>query len=430
MYLKFINIKNIRSIESFEMDFKDSAAGWHVLLGDNGAGKSTIVKAIALALIGPDSFGSLRQDWREWLQNDASKGSILLKIIQDSSFDLVSAKGNTASNNTITAKVEFERNGTVAVKNNMGSESKSEISPKRFNWGTGSGWFSAAFGPYRRFAGGNLEKERVFYTDPKAGAHLSVFGEDIALSEASRFLIDLHIKKLEDKPEGKYLEHIITFINKSELLPHHSTIKHVNSDGIFCIDGNEQEVVALQLSDGLRSILSLAFELIRQLIRVYGEEKVFTNIRLGKNEIDLPGVVLIDEIDVHLHPTWQVRIGQWFTSHFPKIQFIVTTHSPLICRASENGSIWRLTAPGSGMKSGKVSDIDKNKLMYGNVLDALSTELFGQNIEKSEAGIAKSKRLALLANKEAYNAKQLNADEKIEINELRKALMTDATIEL
>ncbi len=428
MYIKSIHIQNIRSVKSFEMTF-DNQAGWHVLLGDNGAGKSTIVKSIALALIGPDSFGALRQDWREWLKNDANKGYIKLQITQDSRFDSVSSKGKTGNNSKITPKIDFDRNGTITVKTNVDSESKSEISPKRYNWGTGAGWFSSAFGPYRRFAGGNPEKERVFYTDPKAGAHLSVFGEDIALSEASRFLIDLHIKKLENKPEGNYLEHIINFINNAELLPHEAKIKYVSSDGVFCTDGNGQEVVALQLSDGLRSILSLAFELIRQLIRVYGEDNVFQHIRLGENYIDLPGVVLIDEIDVHLHPTWQTRIGQWFTQHFPQLQFIVTTHSPLICRAASNSSIWRLAAPGSNLQSGKINEVDKNKLLFGNLLEAFSTELFGQNIEKSDQGIAKSKRLAILANKEAYNA-NLDAEEKKEIQLLRKTLVTDASIEL
>ncbi|MEY4905692.1 MAG: hypothetical protein RLZZ292_3507, partial [Bacteroidota bacterium] len=224
MYLKSVNIENIRSIKTFKMSF-DTHPGWHVLLGDNGAGKSTIVKAIALALIGPDSFGALRQDWREWLKNDANKGHIQLGIIQDSIFDTVSGKGNAGTNvQSILAKIDFERNGIIVVKNNIESVSKTEISPKRFNWGTGAGWFSAAFGPYRRFAGGNLEKERVFYTDPKAGAHLSVFGEDIALSEASRFLIELHIKKLELKPEGEYLKDIVTFINNAKLLPHEAKI--------------------------------------------------------------------------------------------------------------------------------------------------------------------------------------------------------------
>ena len=52
MYINKVTIDNIRSIEHLEMEFPNGAeAGWHVLLGANGAGKSTIVRAIAAALI-------------------------------------------------------------------------------------------------------------------------------------------------------------------------------------------------------------------------------------------------------------------------------------------------------------------------------------------------------------------------------------------
>ena len=53
MYIKSLNIKNIRSIHDFAMEF-ENPAGWHVLIGDNGAGKSTIIRSIALALVGPE----------------------------------------------------------------------------------------------------------------------------------------------------------------------------------------------------------------------------------------------------------------------------------------------------------------------------------------------------------------------------------------
>ena len=51
MYIQKAEIKNIRSITDFEIEFKNPA-GWHVLIGDNGAGKSTIIRSIALALVG------------------------------------------------------------------------------------------------------------------------------------------------------------------------------------------------------------------------------------------------------------------------------------------------------------------------------------------------------------------------------------------
>jgi len=56
--------------------------------------------------------------------------------------------------------------------------------PQRYNWGSGAGWFSVAYGPYRRFAGGSQEWARVYSSYPKLAAHLSAFGEDVALTEA------------------------------------------------------------------------------------------------------------------------------------------------------------------------------------------------------------------------------------------------------
>ena len=49
------------------------------------------------------------------------------------------------------------------------------------------------------------------------------------------------------------------------------------------------------------------------------------------------GVVLIDEVDVHLHVSWQRSIGFWLKKHFPNVQFIVTTHSPFVCQAADPG---------------------------------------------------------------------------------------------
>ncbi|HET7500861.1 MAG TPA: AAA family ATPase, partial [Kofleriaceae bacterium] len=56
----------------------------------------------------------------------------------------------------------------------------------------------------------------------------------------------------------------------------------------------------------------------------------------------MEGIVLVDELDLHLHPTWQTEIVAGLKATFPRMQFIVTTHSPLVlagCRADE---VWRL----------------------------------------------------------------------------------------
>jgi hypothetical protein len=279
---------------------------------------------------------------------------------------------------------------------------KGSEDPKKYNWGKANGWFSASYGPFRRFAGGNRDWDKVYFSQPKLGAHLSAFGEDVALTEALDWLINLHFKSLEsihsNSSDGSafIIQNLKKLINSKDFLPHCAEIESISSDGVFFKDGNGSIISVNQLSDGYRSILSMTFELIRQLVRVYGANDVFKNIKKDNLIIDLPGIVLIDEVDAHLHPTWQTRIGQWFTKYFPKMQFIVTTHSPLVCRASEKGSIWRLAAPGSEYKSGEVSSTDKNRLIYGNILDAYGTDVFGKSITISDEGNEKRNQLGEL----------------------------------
>ena len=149
-----------------------------------------------------------------------------------------------------------------------------------------------------------------------------------------------------------------------------------------------------KLSDGYRSILSLTFELIRQLSQSYGWEAVFEGPPAAT--ISLPGVVLIDEVDVHLHPAWQHRIGAWFLKFFPRLQFIVTTHSPIICQAAEKGSVWRLPEPGSEEQPRRLNGTELGRLLYGNVLDAYGTGLFGRGVTRSEVGKERVRQLAEL----------------------------------
>ncbi len=418
MYLNNIVIQNIRSISKFEMTFQNPA-GWHVIIGDNGAGKSTIVRSVALGIVGPNDAKALRLNLYDWVKKDAREaGEIKLTITKHSQDSKIgSSAPRKKPFDAILKIIKKDANGYV-LEGNKGA-------PYENLWSNTRGWFSCAFGPFRRFTGGEKEWMKVYYSDPRAAAHLSVFGEDVALTEAIDWLTDLHIKTLESNHTARpdknldaiILDHLKTFLNEGGLLPHGAKFDSVSSNGVFFIDGNGNLVDVTQMSDGYRSILSLTFELIRQLVRAYGHEAVFENFAKGNYTIGLPGVVLIDEIDAHLHPTWQARIGDWFTGVFPQLQFIVTTHSPLICRASENGTIWRLRAPGSEQASGEVTGTDRDRLLYGDLLDAYGTELFGRNVTQSQSGQEMTEELAKL-NMKSFKHK-LNDTEKVKLEELR-----------
>ena len=178
------------------------------------------------------------------------------------------------------------------------------------------------------------------------------------------------------------------------------------------------------MSDGYRSVLAMTFELLRAMEAAFGTQTLISELEEDPGTVNLPGVILIDEVDAHLHPAWQRRIGGWFVDHFPKVQFFVTTHSPIICQASEHGSIWRLANPGTDEISGRVTGLDLERLVFGNVLEAFSTEFFGTEVTRSDTSKSMLRKLAELNQKSLKGS--LSATEKQDRSVLQSKLPSKA----
>ena len=432
MYIKEIELTNIRSVQKLQIKFP-KPAGWHVLLGDNGSGKSSVIRAISAAIVGPSEILRLDPNFGSWVTSGKKKAAINL-LLERSSEDKRSGKGGVKggvkdiSEIRCQTVIEQDEGNGKTWKFKDGASKKDGAHPDYYTWGAGDGWFSAAFGPYRRFTGGDQSLETFYLRNPKIGAHLTAFKENAALTESVVWLKDLQFRSLS-KPKSEdtaKLDGIQHFINQEDLLPQGFKLKEITPDGpLFSIpDGS---VVHLyELSEGIKSVTSLAFELMRLLLRVYSAQDIFGNF-LDKNPdndfVPAPGVVLIDEIDVHLHPTWQARIGHWFTRCFPNIQFIVTTHSPIVCRAAVNGSVWRLPNPGQEEPPRQLTGAALNRLLYGDILDAFGTGVFGTDVTRDEQGVKKLARLAEL-NVRFYR-EEASAAEKNERKQLIKVFPTD-----
>lgn len=435
MYINKIEIKNIRSISQLEMTFDSNHAGWHVIIGDNGTGKSTVIKSISVGLIGPEGFTALRQEPTQWLKQNEHYGRINLSILQNldcdktingipadnrlfNTIELITGQNLKMNNIDIIPQNSILVVPTIANINNL--------SPEDFNWSNNFGWFSVAYGPLRRFSGGD-EFEEVGKSNRKLFAHLSALEESFVLSEPIKWLKNLQFQKLENDKEGKVIDDILKFVNDGKLLPNHTKIDSVSSKGVFFKDDNGSTISINDLSDGYRSVLSMTFEIIRQMILQYGSDLVFESIRKGDMFINLPGVVLVDEIDAHLHPTWQTTIGEWFLKYFPKIQFIVTTHSPLVCRAAEHGTIWRLSSSEDGNIINQITGVEKDRLVFGNVLDAFGTDAFGE-VSRSESSQKKLEKLARLNMLQTLG--KLDKSKEKELQDLRKIFSTDDTFKI
>lgn len=429
MYLSWIGIQNIRSIERFEWDLDDDMpqAGWHVILGDNGTGKSTILRSIALALVGPQEAHALRQNWEDWLRRGENSGKAGVCVGASPGWDLPSGTGKFLEKWYPSAEVVIHREANRVTLSALRDESTSKA-PERHVWGGRRGWFSAAYGPFRRFSGGDKDLEKIYFTDPRLARHLTLFGEGVALTECLAWLKTLHHKALEQEKlgmtdggePGRMIRQLKAFVNDADLLPHGARMEDINSDRVLFVDGNGTQIAVEELSDGFRSILSLTFELIRQLERCYSPADLFDPA--DPSRIIAPGVVLIDEVDVHLHPTWQRRIGHWFIKAFPNIQFIVATHSALVCQAAAHGTIYRLSSPGESGGGRFVTGVERERLIHGNILEALGTDSFGHVETRSDEGQELLARLAEL-NQRALQA-TLTPEERAEREHLRAAFPT------
>ncbi len=417
MYLSKIHIQNIKSLEdvTWEMEDIQQAPGWHVILGNNGSGKTTFVRSVALALVGHKEAGALRQNWSDWLRQGPARGTINLTIISDSFYDR-SISFNIPEGQ---ATVKFRRNQNGYVSFDMQDEPSSLIDLVRDS--IFQGWFSASYGPYRRFSGGDQDYEKMFYSNPRLAPHLSAFGESVALTEVVEWLKGLRFKELENSSsnESTLLKKIIAFVNHEGFLPNHTSLERVSSKGVHFKDGTGCDIEVDDLSDGYRSILSMTFELIRQMSNAYTGTDIFST---NRTQIIVPGVVLIDEVDAHLHPSWQRQIGHWFRRHFPKVQFIVTTHSPLVCQAAS--TVFVLPNPGSQGSGSFVTGTDLDRLRYGNILEAYSTEAFGSSATRSQESQQRMERLAELNIEEM--SRELTQEERKEQEQLRATLPTSA----
>jgi len=155
------------------------------------------------------------------------------------------------------------------------------------------------------------------------------------------------------------------------------------------------------MSDGYRSILALAGDLVWRLIQAFPK---------SNNPLYEEGVVLIDELDIHLHPRWQRHIAGWLRDQFPKLQFFVATHSPFVAAgAGEDALTLRLT-----LKEG-VTRLETVETPAALSVDGiLQSEAFGQLSPYSPRTQATIDRYDVLARKR----KRSKSEEK-EFAELR-----------
>lgn len=323
-FIKSVDILNFFSVEEVHLDFNGSKEIY--FLGENGDGKSLILMASYLAFNG--NYITNKTD-----QEKTGKASDILRNNKNIQLFGVDDKGS-----------EYNPNKGLFMNN-------------LFAYGTHRG--------------------RTSTDKPEEYGFMSLFDSEETLISPVSWLKDQKLLEFEkDLDENNTIGGIKELPNSFptswleemffDLLEKHVEIK-IEGSGIFFKEKNAI-LTFDQLSEGYKSILIFVSDLMYRLNK---------NTIEGQSIKDMKGIVLVDEIDLHLHPKWQRVIVGKLRIIFPNVQFIFTTHSPTIIQgASDDSIIYRVYRDSDGKT--KVSERydrqDLNRLMINTLL---TSPLFG-----------------------------------------------------
>jgi hypothetical protein len=403
VYIDRIVLRDIKGFANADLDLHPEGAdypGWVVITGDNGSGKTALLRAIALAIVGPEDSRALWPDLGGWPTEGSNEGVISVSVRPDEEIDKF--KTGRRPEGVIWAEVAIKADDEGGTIDSAEVFRNKKVGARNGPWAHGTeGWFALGYGPFRRMYGTSAEAQRLMMLPGRIPRFATLFKEETTLGEGEEWAKDQDHKELESQRDGIHLasgplRELIALV-RDNYLHRGVTIHRVTAKGILMRDGVGRILPLADMSDGYRSALAMLIDIFRNMIGVYGDD-ILEEDDQGHRYVDKPGVVLIDEVDAHLHPAWQREIGNWLRGHFPKVQFIVTTHSPLVCATADGGRVYHLPPPGEG-EPFRLSNESIEKIVAGRADQILVSPAFALENTRSLRAVEARNRHAKLVSK-------------------------------
>jgi energy-coupling factor transporter ATP-binding protein EcfA2 len=317
--LQRVVVENFRSLGDVEIELVDGDGKprqWTLILGQNGSGKTTLLRAIALLTVGRDAFAELMADPSLWIRNGSEKAVIrgIFKSTEEvRELRIELRRGDS----TLDVLQRHKDRFFVAGPNNYPKASA-----------------VLGFGVSRRLSSSRSLSQGSVYREGRAKAVATLFFPDATLTPAETWAMDLEYRK-----GAAGIGHVKRAV---ELLLPNLTFEAIDKESqqLSLKSERDGKVFASQLSDGYQVTLAWVVDLLYRLDRVYG----------AKDPFSARGLVLVDEIDLHLHPVWQRELRDRLMKAFPKLQFIGTTHSALTAQQCEAGELFELRQHETGSR--------------------------------------------------------------------------------
>jgi predicted ATP-binding protein involved in virulence len=391
MNIQSVRIKNFRcfSEEKWLLD-----EHFNVLIGNNATGKTSLLDAISIGIgsffLGIDDVYAktiLYKDIRKNTFIESREYQLPCEIelsgfLEDSREPLtwqrsvLSSRGNTRRDTGTNKLAEVASSLQKAVRNNE----KVSLPVFRY-YGTGRLWSSK-----KNIKTISLSSRLDGYKDAIEPLHTS---NAFISWMKTRTLTELQ-SQVKDEALLLIKATVTSFLVKNEKIDYDVKLDSIVLDKLTSIGTSKAEWS--ELSDGYRNIIAMAADIA---YRCYTLNNHFGLYAAEKSK----GVILIDEIDLHLHPSWQRTVVESFKKAFPNLQFIVTTHSPFIIQSLKNKELIDL--------QGKDLEDDYNRQGLEEIVEK---EMHVENPNRSEKYVEKLK-----AAEEYYNLLEQYKDKPIPI---------------
>lgn len=381
----------------------DFTHGPILLLGNNAAGKSTVLKCLALAAIGSEAANEVEDAAASYLRNGTSRGTI--EVV----FDLIpkaDCEPDAYGRFAVGLGIDLNSGRFTPLPHaemtlrprDLGRNCLEQINALRNETKLSFG-FASAYGATRSFSDNRFAEEPEH---PKRENEwvLSLFHANAWLTnpETLSKLLRGDTRNIKDAPES-LAANVAGAMQKSflQLLPN---AEKMFSDSISDITLNGVPLKFHDLSEGYRSVLAFVGHIVRCALRL-------------TDWVDDPfmvsGIVLVDEIEAHLHPAWQRHIIADLQRLFPNIQWICSSHSALVAGALAPNSILLLEPHGDHIVPQPI-----NQSFQGWRADQILTSLlFGLETSRDEETSGLLRRYRELALNPA-----LSSEEEEEFSEL------------
>ncbi len=383
MHLRHLHVQNVKLLRDTKVRFTDASGNprmWTVFVGENRLCKTTLLQTIATAAVGREFGTQLVTDvvasWPDLRRADPVEATI------EATFGFSAERhAQRTYPGFDVSRDNPDREGAASPVPGIQLLSRLQLHPRGrvldgessfvgwapwFTHADARGqqqdiltmararelrdWFVAGYGPTRLLPSPG-KASRPF--DSMLDRVRPLFGESLIGTGFVDLLspeLGRAFAKLLDKifVRGGILPHV----NKLELRGRggirtaHDLAEAHRFDIATGTKGDSIRVPAAWLSQGYQSLIAWVADFVGHILLEAGAE-------IESEEME--GIVLVDEIDLHLHPTWQVKLIPALKRAFPRLQFIATTHSPMVLPGLEADEVWLLEQDEDGSVTARPS---------------------------------------------------------------------------